>query len=63
MENRAFSSIREIVRLAFIGTLAMFFIAEAMPVQDAISAHPVIVLAISSVAAVLWYWGQDRRVP
>ncbi len=63
MENRAFSSIREIVRLTFIGTLAMFFIAEAMFVQDAISVHPVIVLAISSVAAVLWYWGQDRRDP
>ena len=63
MENRAFSSIREIVRLTFIGTLAMFFIAEAMFVQDAIFFHLVIVLAISSVAAVLSYWGPDRRDP
>ena len=60
MQYRETTSIREIVRLTFIGTLALFFIAETMLAQDVIFVHPVIVLVISSIAVVLWYWGQDR---
>jgi hypothetical protein len=62
MGHRAISSIREIVRLTFIGTLALFLVAETVLEQDMIFVHPVVVLAISGIAAVLWYWGLDRRV-
>lgn len=34
MEHRAISSIREIVRLTFIGALTLFFIAEVVLAQD-----------------------------
>jgi hypothetical protein len=62
MEHRAISSIREIIRLTFIGTLVLFFIAETAFAQDALFVHPVVVLAISGIAGVLWYWGQSFRV-
>jgi hypothetical protein len=62
MGHRAISSIREIVRLTFIGTLALFLVAETVLEQDVIFVHPVAVLAFSGVAAILWYRGLDRRV-
>jgi hypothetical protein len=60
-QYRAPSSIREIGRLTFIATLALFFIAETMLAQDVIVVRPVVAV-ISSIAVILWYWGQDRRV-
>jgi len=62
MEHRAISSIREIVRLTFIGTLALFFIAETVFSQDVLIVHPVVALAIFSIAVILWYWGLNRRI-
>jgi hypothetical protein len=62
MDHRAISSIREIIRLSFIGTLAVFFIVETVFAQETLFVHPVVVLAISGIAAILWYWGQDRRI-
>jgi len=62
MEQRVIPYFREIVRLTFIGTLALFFIAEVVLAQDVFFVHPVVVLAISSIAILLWYWGHDRRV-
>jgi len=62
MEPRGLSSIREIVGLTFIGTLTLFFIAEIVLAQDVFFVHPVVVLAISGIAIILWYWGQDRQV-
>jgi hypothetical protein len=51
-----------ILRLAIIGTLAMFFIAEIVLAQDVFFVHPLFVLAITSIAIVLWYWNHDRRI-
>jgi hypothetical protein len=62
MEHKAISSIREIVGLTFIGTLTLFFLAEIVLAQDVFFVHPVVALAISSIATMFWYWGQDRRV-
>ncbi|HET6491030.1 MAG TPA: hypothetical protein VFG28_14845 [Syntrophales bacterium] len=63
MEHRAISSIREIVRVAFIGTLVLLFIAETVIAQDAPFLHPVAVLVLSGIAAVLsWYGWPDRQV-
>jgi hypothetical protein len=62
MEHRVISSIQEIIKFTFMGTLALFFIAEIVLAQDVFFVHPVVVLAISSIAITLWYWGQDRRV-
>ena len=62
MQNSVISSIWEIIGLAFIGTLVLFFIAEIVLAQDLFFLHPVVVLVISSIAIILWYWGQDRRV-
>ncbi len=62
MEHRAISSIREIIQLIFIGALALFFIAETVFAQESVFVHPVVVLAIAGIAAVLWYWVQDRRI-
>jgi hypothetical protein len=62
MEHRILSPIREIIGLSFIGTLVLFFIAEIVLAQDVFFIHPVVVLAITSIAITLWYWGQDRRV-
>lgn len=62
MEHRASSSIREIVASTFIGALTLFFIAEIVLAQDVFFAHPLVVLAITSIAIALWYWGQDRQV-
>jgi len=59
MQYRETSSIREIVRLAVIATLALFFIAETMLAQDVIVVRPVVAV-ISGIAVILWYWGQDR---
>ncbi len=59
MRYRATSSIQEIVRLIFIATLALFFIAEAMLAQDVIVMRPVIA-SIAGLSVILWYWGQDR---
>jgi hypothetical protein len=58
-QHRATSSTREIVRLAFIAALALFFIAETMFAQDEMVLRPA-VAAISGIAVILWYWVQDR---
>ena len=50
---------KEIVRLTFIATLALFFIAETMLAQDDMVVRPVIAV-ISGIAVILWYWGQNR---
>jgi hypothetical protein len=62
MEHRFITSFREIVRLTAIGTLALFFIAEIVLAQDVFFVHPLVALAISSIAIIIWYWGHDRRV-
>jgi len=59
MQYRETTSIREIVRLTFIVTLALFFIAETMLAQDEMIVRPAIAV-ISGIAVILWYWGQDR---
>ena len=59
MQYRETKSIREIVRLTFIATLALFFIAETMLAQDVMVVRPVVAV-ISGIAVILWYWGQDR---
>jgi len=50
---------REIVRLTFIATLAMFFVAETVLSQDTMVVRPVVAV-ISGIAVLLWYWVQDR---
>jgi len=59
MQYRETTSIREIVRLTLIATLALFFIAETILAQDVMVVRPVVAV-ISSIAVILWYWGQDR---
>jgi hypothetical protein len=59
MQYRETKSIKEIVRLTLIGTLALFFIAETMLAQDDMVVRPVIAV-ISGIAVILWYWGQNR---
>jgi hypothetical protein len=59
MQYRETTSIREIVRLTFIATLALFFIAETMLAQDVMVVRPVVAV-ISGIAVILWYWGQSR---
>jgi hypothetical protein len=59
MQYRDTTSIREIVRLTVIATLALFFIAETMLAQDDMVVRPVIAV-ISGIAVILWYWGQNR---
>ena len=59
MQYRETTSIGEIVRLTLIATLALFFIAETMLAQDVMVVRPVVAV-ISSIAIILWYWGQDR---
>jgi hypothetical protein len=59
MQYRETTSIREIVRLTLIATLALFFIAETMLAQDVMVVRPVVTV-ISGIAVILWYWGQDR---
>jgi hypothetical protein len=59
MQYRETTSIREIVRLTSIATLALFFIAETMLAQDVMVVRPVVAV-ISGIAVILWYWGQDR---
>jgi hypothetical protein len=58
-QYRETTSIREIVRLTLIATLALFFIAETMLTQDVMVVRP-FVAVISIIAIILWYWGQDR---
>jgi hypothetical protein len=59
MQYRETTSIREIVRLTVIATLALFFIAETMLAQDVMVVRPVVAV-ISGIAVILWYWGQNR---
>ncbi len=59
MQYRETTSIREIVRLTVIATLALFFIAETMLAQEVLVVRPVVAV-ISGIAVILWYWGQDR---
>ena len=59
MQYRETTSFREVVRLTFIATLALFFIAETMLAQDVMVVRPVVAV-ISGLAVILWYWGQNR---
>jgi len=59
MQYRETTSIREVVRLTVIATLALFFIAETMLAQDVMVVRPVVAV-ISGIAVILWYWGQNR---
>jgi len=59
MQYRATKSIREIARLTFIATLALFFIAETLLAQDDMVLRPAVAV-ISGIAVILWYWVQDR---
>jgi hypothetical protein len=59
MQYRETTSIREIVRLTAIATLALFFVAETMLAQDVMVVRPVVAV-ISGIAVILWYWGQNR---
>ncbi len=59
MQYRETTSFREVVRLTFIATLALFFIAETMLAQDVMVVRPVVAV-ISGIAVILWYWGQNR---
>jgi hypothetical protein len=59
MQYRETRSIREMVRLTLIATLALFFIAETMLAQDVMVVRPVVAV-ISGIAVILWYWGQER---
>ena len=62
MQKRETSSIGEIIGLTFTGTLLLFFIAEIVLAQGVFFVHPVVVLAITSIAIISWCWGQDRRI-
>jgi hypothetical protein len=59
MQYRETTSIREIVRLAVIATLALFFISETMLAQEVLVVRP-FVAVMSGIAVILWYWGQNR---
>ena len=59
MRYRETTSFREVVRLTFIATLALFFIAETMLAQEVLVVRP-FVAVISGIAVILWYWGQKR---
>lgn len=59
MQYRETTSIREIVRLTFIATLALFFVAETLLAQDEMVLRPAVAV-ISGIAVILWYWVQDR---
>ena len=59
VQYRETRSIREMVRLTLIATLALFFIAETMLTQDVMVVRPVVAV-ISGIAVILWYWGQNR---
>ncbi len=61
MEHKNITFFGEIVRLALIGTLALFVLAEIVLAQDVFFVHPLVVLAVSCIAITLWYWGHDRR--
>ena len=50
---------KDIVRLTFIATLALFFFAETLLAQDEMVVRP-IAAVISGIAVILWYWVQDR---
>jgi hypothetical protein len=58
-QYRETTSIKEIIRLTFIATLALFFIAETMLAQDVMVVRPVVAV-ISIIAVILWYWIQNR---
>jgi hypothetical protein len=62
MQHRDTSSIGEIIGLTFIGTLVLFFIVEIVLAQDVFFVHPVVGLAITSIAIISWCWGEGRRV-
>jgi|GEM_PF-1631486 len=50
---------RDIIRLTFIATLALLFIAEPVLAPDEMVVRPAVAM-ISGIAVLLWYWGQDR---
>jgi len=58
MKYKAISSLLEIVLLASIGTLALFFIAEIVLGLDVFFAYHFVAIAIASISIVLWYWYQ-----
>ena len=50
---------KDIVRLTFIASLALLFIAEPFLAPDEMVVRPAVAV-ISGIAVILWYWGQDR---
>ncbi len=50
---------KDIFRLTFIATLALFFIAETLFAQEDMVLRPAVAV-MSGIAVILWYWVQDR---
>jgi len=63
MNHKAISFILEIIMLASIGTLLLFFISEIMLEKDIFFANHPVVIAVASIFIMLWSWCQDRRNP
>ena len=42
---------------AVTGALALLVLAEIVLAQNVFVCHPVVVLAVFSIALILWYWG------
>jgi len=58
MNHKAISFILEIIMLASIGTLLLFFISEIVLGLDVFFAYHFVAIAIASISIVLWYWYQ-----
>jgi hypothetical protein len=63
MNHKAISVILEIIMLASIGTLLLFFISEIVLESDIFFAHHPVVIAVASISIILWSWCEDRRNP
>ena len=63
MNHKAISFILEIIMLASIGTLLLFFISEIMLEKDIFFANHPVVIAVASISIMLWSWCEDRRSP
>ncbi len=63
MNHKAISFILEIIMLASIGTLLLFFISEIMLEKDIFFANHLVVIAVASISIMLWSWFEDRRSP
>ena len=63
MNHKAISFILEIIMLASMGTLLLFFISEIMLEKDIFFANHLVVIAVASISIMLWSWFEDRRSP